>query len=233
MIRIHTVTVSHFEQNARIIFHENEQVAVMVDPGYDAEVLLRAAEPDTHRISGIFLTHCHIDHGGGVKRLLALLEKEGLPKPPVYYHSHEQFLANTIEPYGMSLGFPRGLYENVPRADYHLDGMETFFIGSVAARLLFTPGHSPGHVAMYFGETPVTLTGDFSSGETVSSVVIAGDALFQGSIGRTDLPGGDFQTLLTSIRNALFSLPDNTMVLSGHGPNTTIGVEKRVNPFLK
>ncbi|MSR89082.1 MAG: MBL fold metallo-hydrolase [Candidatus Margulisbacteria bacterium] len=214
---IKTQMVSHWEQNARVLIDPIMKHAVIVDPGAAGDVLLNLAEPSVNQVTDIFITHCHIDHAGGVKALLELFDHKGLPRPRVAYHTEGQFLGDRIDMQSISMGLPSGQYQNVPKVDLDLKGLTSFSVGSVTGKLLYTPGHAPGHVALYF--------------ESVQSV-IAGDALFRGSIGRTDLPGGDYELLIRSIKNELLTLPDETKVLSGHGPDTTIGNERRRNPFL-
>lgn len=215
---IKTQVVSHWEQNARVLIDPVMKHAVIVDPGADVEVLLNLAEPAVNRVTDIFITHCHIDHAGGVAALLELFDQRGLARPRVAYHTEGQFLGDRIDMQSISMGLPPGQYRNVPRVDLDLKGLTSFSVGSVTGKLLYTPGHAPGHIALYF--------------ELPESVVIAGDALFRRSIGRTDLPGGDYALLIHSIRTELLTLPDETKVLSGHGPDTTIKDERARNPFL-
>lgn len=219
-------------QNARVVICEKDQKAAIIDPGADAERLLALAEPDTFKIDAIILTHCHIDHGGAVKKLSALIKETQGHHPTLYYHSADKILGQNIEPYAVSCGLDPSAYQNVPDADRWTDDLDTISIGTIDAQIRFTPGHAPGHIVLYFEQPITTVLGDYPIGETTKPVLIAGDTLFRESIGRTDLPMGNHDELLSSIRTKLFTLPDDTLVLPGHGPNTTIKHEKSFNPFL-
>lgn len=156
----------------------------------------------------IINTHAHLDHIFGVE---ALKKQYNIP-----FGIHEQELPvlqrgqETAAMFGMKMS-------SVPVADFYIPHGQPLQLGDDAVEVFLTPGHSPGSISFYNAD---------------GGWVIAGDVLFNGSIGRTDLPGGDFDTLIASIRTYLFKLPDGTTVLSGHGPSTTIGNEKKYNPFL-
>ncbi|RAP39149.1 hypothetical protein DID80_00665 [Candidatus Marinamargulisbacteria bacterium SCGC AAA071-K20] len=231
-LQIITKTVSHFGQNARVLINVDEKIICFVDPGADLELILESVDLDNYTVESIFLTHCHIDHGGAVKPLLELLEKKGKPTPTLYYHSKEWIVGKNIENYAKQSGFDEGSYFNIPNADVNLDDMDTFNIGSISAKLLFTPGHAPGHIAMYFENLNATLLGDFSQ-EAPSNICLSGDALFRESVGRTDLPLSNPQDLVKSVQEKLYTLPEDTLILPGHGKNTTIGHEKTNNPFIR
>ena len=232
-MQIITRIVSHFQQNARVIKDTETKKSCILDPGASAFELVEDALRDGYDIESIFLTHCHIDHGGGVKGVLRKIEAKGLNKPALYFHSDGQLLADNIESYGTLYGFTSQDYENIPKPDHDCRYLETFSIGNLSAKVLQTPGHAPGHVSLYFDVTSWSMSGDYAEPNKAAPILISGDALFRGSIGRTDLPGADHTTLIDSIKNELLPLPENTIVLSGHGPNTTIEMEKRNNPFLK
>jgi hydroxyacylglutathione hydrolase len=231
-LSIITKTVSDFGQNARVLINNSEKKICFVDPGADLERILDGVDLETNTVESIFLTHCHIDHAGAVKPLLKLLADKGKPTPTLYYHSKEWIVGKNIENYAKQCGFSDGEYFNPPNADINLDDMETFKIGNITARLLFTPGHAPGHVAMYFENVSATLTGNFAQ-DTLPNILISGDSLFRESVGRTDLPLSNPQDLVNSIQEKLYTLPDNTLVLPGHGRNTTIEHEKQHNPFIR
>jgi glyoxylase-like metal-dependent hydrolase (beta-lactamase superfamily II) len=218
MLKIETRAVSDWQQNARLLFDTETNEVVFVDPGGEIEVLLELADLDHYAPRAIFITHCHIDHVGGVSKLIEVLLKRGFARPTLYYHSDGQFLGDRVAMQAELLGFPPSEFQNAPPLDVDLKNMSTFMIGSIPATLLHTPGHAPGHVALYIPS---------------DSILISGDALFKGSIGRTDLPGGNHETLITSIRTQFLPLPDDTRVLTGHGPDTTIGRERVSNPFLR
>jgi len=185
------------------VLREADEVLV-VDPGEAAPEVLRAIEGRTVR--AIVNTHAHADHCGGNAELV---RRTGAP---LLCHGQDLPLLRTIEQQGMMFGVP---FPPSPEPDRLLEEGDTVEVGSARLRVLHTPGHSPGHIV---------LVGD--------GFVITGDVLFAGSIGRTDLPGGSYEQLLQSIRDKLMPLPDETVVYSGHGPATTIGEERRTNPFL-
>ncbi len=213
-MRIETVVVTPFQQNARILIDEQSGDAVIVDPGGDVAQLIDWCADQKVKISKILLTHAHIDHAGGVKKLLSRLAPH---QAQLYAHGEGRELRQSIAMQATMFGLSPQEYENCPEPDVVLSEGDDFAVGDSVGKVLFTPGHSPGHISIYFAK---------------EKQVIAGDALFAGSIGRTDLPGGDHRTLIRSIREKLLTLPDDTVVLSGHGPNTTIGRERKSNPFL-
>ncbi len=231
MLIIKTFTISHFDQKARVLIDTQSKKACIIDPGASVEMLYDATEPGTNSLESIFLTHCHIDHGGGVKPLLDLLQSKNIKTCPHYYHSEEKTLARSIEFSRKNYGLP-AQYFNVPSPTEYLDDKDFFSIGESKGRCLFTPGHAPGHVALYFEKQMIRLIENNKTTDIETPLLIAGDALFKGAIGRTDLPFGDHDTLLKSIKEKLFTLPEETIVLAGHGPNTKIGVEKKTNPFF-
>jgi len=178
--------------------------ALVVDPGEATPAVLRSLDGCTVRT--IVNTHCHIDHCGGNAALKAETGAE------LVIHKDELQLLQHMAAQAMMFGVP---VTSSPDPDRFLAEGDTVSVGEAALRVLHAPGHSPGHIV---------LVGD--------GYVIAGDVLFAGSIGRTDLPGGDYDQLMESIRTKLLTLPDDTTVYTGHGPATTIGAERRGNPFL-
>lgn len=222
-MQIHTLVVTPFQQNARIVVDDETGIGAVIDPGGEAERIVSLIQDQGIKIESIILTHCHIDHAGGVAAILDILETLG-PRPTLYGHRIEKKMRLAMEQQAMMFGLPGDEYHNCPEPDVFLGDNDTLTIGELKAQVLFTPGHSPGHLAFYFGE--VELEGDRVK------VLLAGDALFQGSIGRTDIPGADHETLIRSIREKIFTLPSDTLVLPGHGPNTTVGIEKSTNPFF-
>jgi glyoxylase-like metal-dependent hydrolase (beta-lactamase superfamily II) len=232
MLKIKTIVVSHFEQNARIIFDTEAKTCCFIDPGADIETLYEASEPETYKAESIFLTHCHIDHGGGVMTLQKLIQEKENRELPLYYHSEDKMLARSIEFSASQYGLPP-MYHNIPPATEYVDEWTTFKVGTIEATTHFTPGHAPGHVALSFKAQDTELISKLGTENISAPVLISGDALFKQSIGRTDLPFGDHDTLIQSIKTEFWPLDDATLVLPGHGPNTTIGNEKASNPFLK
>jgi hydroxyacylglutathione hydrolase len=181
--------------------------AIAIDPGWDAPRVLEAARQMKAALKAVWLTHAHFDHIGGVAGLVRALDI------PVAIHSLDLPLYRALGG-ARQWGIP---LEPGPEPGLLLDDLPQLTLGSLTFEVRFVPGHTPGHVAFYQKE---------------AGLLFGGDVLFQGSIGRTDLPGGDFDTLIASIRAQLLSLPDSTIVYSGHGPQTTIGEERQSNPFL-
>ena len=209
---IRTAAVPPFFKNGYLVSCEATREGVLIDPGDETGELLETARRDGTKITAILLTHAHLDHVTGVaaaKRALGV---------DVWLHKDDEFLYNGVVEQGMMFGLR---VERQPKIDRYFEPGVPFTFGGCVVDVLHTPGHCPGGVCLAIGET----------GSTARDLFV-GDTLFAGSIGRTDLPGGDTETLLRSIRDVLFSFPDDSAVYSGHGPATTIGEEKRTNPFL-
>ncbi len=207
MLDVQVFTVGPLQENCYLLTDSETHQAVLIDPGDEAARLMAALEGSEP--TAIWLTHAHFDHIG------ALAEIHQQFPVPVYLHENDRELfghaAESAAFFGLELKQPR--LETLP-----LSQDQTLTLGTHQATCLFTPGHAPGHMAFYLPE---------------QRLVFAGDALFQGSVGRTDLPGGDAAQLLESIRRELLTLPAETQVLPGHGPETTIGAERQTNPFLQ
>jgi glyoxylase-like metal-dependent hydrolase (beta-lactamase superfamily II) len=195
-----------FLENCYLVIDEEARQCVIVDPGEDAGLILRQVAAAGARLVAVWLTHAHLDHVLGVGRVAA---ETGAP---VFLHPADRALYDHVPEQAAAFGLRAAAVPPPDRAFAHGDAVR---VGGLAFSVRHTPGHSPGSVC---------LLGD--------GVVFAGDVLFQGSIGRTDLPGGDLDALLASIERELLVLPDSTIVYSGHGPQTTIGAERRGNPFL-
>lgn len=210
MIDIESFTFSPFQENTYVLYNEAKE-CIIVDPGcYDlAEQKMLESFISKNGLKPIALlnTHCHLDHVFGNK---FVSERYGLTP---YIHPKDQpvldAVKRVVEMYGLN-------YDESPAPQY-FEGNQ-FSAGQFTFDVLFVPGHSPGHVAFYNAE---------------NKLLISGDTLFKNSIGRTDLPGGDSDTLFESIRTQLFSLPDDTKVYPGHMDATEIGVEKKTNPFFR
>jgi glyoxylase-like metal-dependent hydrolase (beta-lactamase superfamily II) len=185
---------------------------VIIDPGDEVDELLAASSRHALSVKAILLTHAHLDHVTGVGKAKAAL---GVP---VWLHKDDNFLYEAVVQQGQMFGLR---VEAQPPIDHFYEDEGPFRFGRYGVRILHTPGHCPGGVCL-------AVTKD---GENAATLFV-GDTLFAGSIGRTDLPGGDMATLLRSIREVLFKFPDDTVVWSGHGEQTTIGRERRSNPFL-
>lgn len=238
---ITTFIVTPFQQNSRILFDPVSGESVIVDPGGDVEDIFgffSEREKTQLRTPKIFLTHAHLDHAGGVERMKNLIKDLFGERPKFYANEIERQMRATLSVQAQMYGCSPAEYPNVSEPDYYLKDEDEFSFGNYQGRVLFTPGHSPGHLSLFFRETKATLISAsyfsrINKEEIKAPILIAGDALFAGSIGRTDIPGGDHQRLIKSIKEKLYTLPDNTIVLSGHGENTTIGHEKISNPFVR
>lgn len=225
---IHRLIVSPFQANCYIVADEQSHEAMVIDPGDDAEVILDTLAQANLRVRLIIATHGHIDH------VMAVGEVKQATGAPFLIHFDDKPLLDRLP--DISQMFMGVRVPAPPPPDAWLTVGETIGIGDIRFKILFTPGHSWGSVSLYWeppsGEPPaITFNGVQVRGWRPSGIVFSGDALFAGSIGRTDL-GGDFQTLARSIHEQLFTLPGDTLVLSGHGEPTTIGHERRTNPFV-
>lgn len=204
---------SLFGINTYLIFDPDTKQCAIVDPGMSNPEEEKAIENFIAEkgltLTHIINTHLHIDHVAGIP---FLKEKYGAP---VYAHKGDEFLGSKVRIQAAAFGLDMDI-DDIEITDYIKAG-DKIKIGNGELEVLEVPGHSKGSVALYDRE---------------DGYLITGDALFQGSIGRTDLPGGDYKELIDSLKKELLSLPDNTIVFPGHGPSTTIGEEKRSNPFL-
>jgi len=209
---VHVETAGPFMQNGFVVGCEKTQEAVLIDPGDGVQALLAYAQRKSLAIRHILLTHAHIDHITGVGAAKAALHV------PVHLHRDDLFLYDHVVEHGALFGLK---VDRQPPIDAFYAAGEVIAFGGCEARPHHTPGHCPGGVCLQIGE----------KGEPGKELFV-GDTLFAGSIGRTDLPGGDYNVLIASIRNVLFPLGDDAVVHSGHGPDTTIGRERQTNPFL-
>lgn len=195
-----------FMKNGFVLGCPRTKDGILIDPGDEVEDLIAAARRHGLRIVSILLTHAHLDHVTGVGAAKRAFDA------PVYLHRDDQFLYDAAPQQGAMFGLR---VEQPPPVDAHYVEGAPLAFGDFTVDVHHTPGHCPGGVCLAIGGS-----------------LFVGDTLFSGSIGRTDLPGGDYDTLIRSIREVLFRFPDDTPVYSGHGPVTTIGQEKRTNPFL-
>lgn len=211
MLHIKSFTFNPLQENTYLAY-DDQGIAVLIDPGCYNAVERKELEDfvvsNGLKLQHILNTHCHIDHvlGNAWAKL-----RFGIP---LWIHPKEVPVLKSVEVYAPNYGFQN--YEP-SEADHFLETGMDFKVGEDSLKVLFVPGHAPGHVVFYHEK---------------SSQCIAGDTLFRGSIGRTDLPGGNHALLLEKIKTELFSLPADTKVYSGHGPETTIGFEKVYNPFV-
>ena len=202
--------VEPFFKNGFVIGCEETREGVVIDPGDEVDQLLAAVDRHNLTVTNILLTHAHLDHVTGVRKAKAALNV------PVWLHRDDNFLYEHVVEQGQMFGIR---VEAQPPIDRFYGDVLRF--GHYNVRVLHTPGHCPGGVALAVARDGGQQT-----------TLFVGDTLFAGSIGRTDLPGGDMETLLRSIETVLFAFPDDTVVWSGHGEETTIGRERRTNPFL-
>ena len=196
--------------NAYLVCEIESKQAVVIDPGWDGEQVVREAEQRGWTISQVWLTHAHFDHLGGVGAVANAFQ----PALPVALHPEDKWLWEMDG--GASLFGVDGI-DTGPEPSITLAHGDSLSLGNLEFEVRHAPGHTPGHVMFYFRQ---------------ANVLFCGDVIFRSSIGRTDLPRGDYDTLLTSIREQVFTLPDDTRLLNGHGPETTVGYEKAYNPFL-
>ena len=204
--RVVTLTNGAFAENCYLVADPDTGDAAIVDPGEEADVFRARLAHERWKLRAIWLTHAHIDHVAGV----AAMREDGVS---VWLHPADRPLYDGFPAQARAFGLDGTA---PPPPDRALADGGSVSIGSYAFRVVHTPGHTPGGVC---------LVGH--------GVAFVGDTLFAGSIGRTDLPGGDTQTLLASIHEKVFALPDDTVVYAGHGPATTIGAEKKDNPFVR
>ncbi len=193
--------------NCFIVGCEKTLEAVVIDPGDDVDRILNTLAKGKLTVKKIINTHGHFDHVGGNKRMKAATGAE------ILIHPADAFMLTQLTMAAASFGMAA---ENSPPADLNINDGDTISFGQLALTVIHTPGHTPGGISLF---TP--------------GHVFVGDTLFAGSIGRTDFPGGDFNTLIASIQKKLFKLADDVTVHCGHGPTTTIGREKRSNPFAR
>lgn len=208
-LNVQILPVTPFQQNAALLWDDVCKEAVLTDVGGEAERLLKAVETHQLKLKAIWLTHGHLDHASGVEELTTLH-----PVPVLGPHQADNYWLQALPEVTASYGFPIS-QPFIPTR--WLNEGEALKVGEHTFIVFHIPGHTPGHVVFY---------------SQANQLLIAGDVLFRESIGRTDFPGGNHSDLIRGIQEKLLSLPDDTRVLPGHGPMTTIGHEKQHNPFL-
>jgi hydroxyacylglutathione hydrolase len=209
-LQLQTVVSLPFEENTYIVWLPGRDDALVFDPGLQPELILEVLVEQGLRVSAIVNTHGHADHIGGNAAL-----KEAFPAAPILIGVKDAIMLTDAD---ANLSAPFGFPVTSPPADRTVVEGDTVEAAGLVLEVFDIPGHSPGHVVYVLRAQP--------------TLVFGGDVLFRGSIGRTDFPGGSHPLLLRGIREKLFTLPDDTVVYSGHGPVTTVGHEKRTNPFL-
>lgn len=209
-IEIKMLTLGMVSTNAYIIGDTETKQAIVIDPVDNADLLLNTAQEAGWKIELILATHGHFDH------VLASKALKDHTKAPFYIHKADVPLLESLPQTGLMFGGKE--FPEAAKPDHLLsDETEIIELGAIKLETIFTPGHAPGHIAYYMRD---------------HNLIFSGDCLFSGSIGRTDLPGGDYEQLMQSIVNKLLSLDDTTQVLPGHMRPTTIGDERRTNPFI-
>jgi hydroxyacylglutathione hydrolase len=209
MLEIISFVMGQVDTNTYLIADTTTAEAAVIDPAWDGEEIAQAASKRGWHIRQIWLTHAHFDHIAGITGLNTHIQ----PAPSIALHPADLPLYESrgaAELFGIHIG-------PLPQPTLLLSEVEELMLGNIKFEIRHTPGHSPGHVVYYC---------------PLEGVMFCGDLIFAGSIGRDDLPGGDFQTLMKSIRTQVLSLPGSTKLLSGHGPETTVEDERRFNPFL-
>lgn len=211
---LESAAVGPFFKNGYVVGCERTRKAIFIDPGDEVEQLLDVIRAQQLEVTHILLTHAHVDHVSGVAEARRAL------RAPIYLHKEDLFLYQNAVRTGMMFGLT---VEEPPPVDHFYEGEGPIVFGDYEVRVIHTPGHCPGGVCLAISKT----------GDATPPSLFVGDTLFAGSIGRTDLPGGNYETLLRSITERLFAFPDAAIVYSGHGPETTIGEEKASNPFVR
>ena len=216
-LRVGIVPVTPFSQNCTLIWDDATKDAVVVDPGGDVPLILKAIEANGLDVGAIWLTHGHLDHAGGVNELRDALNARPnhAPVPVIGPDRRDEPLLQSLARQGAMFGI-EGMRNVTP--DRWLAEGETVTVGAHDFAILHCPGHTPGHVVF------VTHAARFAQ---------VGDVLFQGSVGRTDFPYGDHAALIDAIKTKLLPLGDEYGFVCGHGPNSTIGAERRSNPFIQ
>ncbi|MCX6078181.1 MAG: MBL fold metallo-hydrolase [Chloroflexi bacterium] len=209
-LEIVTFTLGPVETNAYLIADSQTGAAAVIDPAWDGQIILAEAQKRGWRIAHLWYTHAHFDHIGGAAAIADALN----PLPLVALHPADHDLWKAAG------GGPLFGYNIDPGPEPTIDFTQgqILRLGDNIIEIRCTPGHTAGHVVLYYAET---------------AVCFCGDLIFAGSVGRTDLPGGSWDALEKSIHEQIYSLPDETRLLSGHGPETTVGKEKKSNPYIR
>jgi glyoxylase-like metal-dependent hydrolase (beta-lactamase superfamily II) len=201
--------VGPLQCNCSVIGDESTREAIVIDPGDNVDQILALIQKHNLQVKQIVITHAHIDHVGGAAKLRAATGA------PILLNQNDYALLKMLDVQAAWIGVPTpGKVE----IDSSIGPSDIVKAGPIEAQVIHTPGHTEGSICLYF---------------PVENKLIAGDTLFAGSIGRTDLPGGSYEKILRSLHDRVLALPDDTIVIPGHGPSTTIGEERESNPFLQ
>jgi glyoxylase-like metal-dependent hydrolase (beta-lactamase superfamily II) len=209
MLEIVSFTLGPVQTNAYLVADSDTKEAVVIDPAWDGHIILAEAQKRGWRIGHLWYTHAHFDHIGGAGAIADALN----PLPLVALHPNDHVLWRAGGG-GAAFGFD---IDPGPEPTIDFVHGQIMKLGSYEFEVRFTPGHSKGHCILYVES---------------ESICFCGDLIFNGSVGRTDLPGGDWETLVKSIKDHVFTMPDEVRLLSGHGPETSVGNEKTSNPFV-
>lgn len=203
------IPVGPLQCNCSVVGDEQSREAMVIDPGDDIEAVMAVVSKHALKVKQIVVTHAHIDHVGGAAKLKAMTGA------PVLLNQNDEALLKMLDVQAAWLGMKTPGQVEI---DLSISSGDAVAAGAVKAEVIHTPGHTEGSICLYF-EPQGTL--------------VAGDTLFAGSIGRTDLPGGSFEKIMSSLHGSVLALPDEVVVIPGHGPATTIGEERETNPFLQ
>lgn len=209
MIEVRMFTGGPFVQNTYLAWQPGSSQAVAIDAGAGVTQLIATAHAEQLEIAAILLTHAHLDHIDSAAEL-----KRFAPDAPIYLHPDDQVFYDNAAVQAAQFGVR---VEKLPAVDARYVMSAPLTIAGITFAVSHVPGHAPGHISLHVQDT---------------AVAFVGDVVFQGSIGRTDLPGGDYQQLMRSIREHIMTLPDETTLYSGHGPETTVQRERTTNPFI-
>jgi glyoxylase-like metal-dependent hydrolase (beta-lactamase superfamily II) len=208
-LKIEVIANGPFVENAYVLWDDDTKDAVIVDPGDEPDRIAGAVRVLALKVTEIVCTHAHIDHAGAVAEIKRRVAA------PFALHRDDLPVLQHLAPQARMFGLGSA---ETPAVERWLQEGDTVAVGSHEGRVIHTPGHTPGGCCLFFEQ---------------DRVLLAGDTLFQGSIGRTDLPGGSFDQIIASIKDKLLPLGDDVVVHCGHGPRTTIGAERRYNPFVQ
>lgn len=225
MLEIVSFTLGPAQTNVYLVADSETSEAAVIDPAWDGQVILAEAQNRGWRIAHLWYTHAHFDHIGGAGAIADALN----PLPLVALHPNDHVLWRAGGG-GAMFGFD---IDPGPEPTIDFYPGQVLRLGDVEFEVRFTPGHTPGHCILYVADPRAERSDEHSEERSRSAgVCFCGDLIFAGSVGRTDFPGGSWDQLVESIKAQVFTLPDETRLLPGHGPETTVGEEKRNNPFV-